>query len=39
LSHLLNHGISSRPMQMKKVYRLAGFCGVVAMLKIYDKIK
>lgn len=39
LSYLLNYGISSRPAQMKKVYRLLGFGGVVAMLKIYDKIK
>ncbi len=39
LSFLLNYGLSSRPMQIKKVYKLFGFAGVIFMLKLYDKIK
>ena len=39
LSYLLDWGLSSRPKQIKKIYKLLGFDGVVTMLKIYDKIK
>ena len=39
LSYLLNYGLSSRPLQIKKFYRLLGFSGTVLMLKLYDKIK
>ena len=39
LSFLLNYSLSSRPLQIKKVYRLSGLDGVITMLKIYDKIK
>lgn len=39
LAYLLDNGISSRPAKIKKVYRLAGFGGVICMLKLYDKIK
>ena len=39
LSYLLDYSKSSRPQQMKKVYKLAGFAGVTAMLTILDKIK
>lgn len=39
LSHLLDHSLSARPAKMRKVYRLAGFGGVILMLKMYDRIK
>lgn len=39
LSYLLDYSLSARPLQIKKYYKLAGFGGVILMLKIYDKIK
>lgn len=39
LSFLLNYGLSTRPLQIKKFYKLGGFAGVIFMLKMYDKIK
>jgi len=39
LSYLLGHSLSLRPQKMKKVYKLAGFSGVILMLKAYDRIK
>ena len=39
LSYLLDYSLSARPLQIKKYYKLAGFDGVILMLKIYDKIK
>lgn len=39
LSYLLDHSLSARPAKMRKVYRLAGFGGVILMLKMYDRIK
>lgn len=39
LSPLLNYSMSKRPMMIKKVYRIMGFNGTVAMLKILDKVK
>lgn len=39
LSYLLDYSLSSRPIQIRKFYRLVGLNGVVLMLKIYDKIK
>ena len=39
LNFLLNYSLSSRPMQIKKVYRIAGFSTVIAMLKFVDKLK
>jgi len=39
LAYLLNYGLSARPLQIRKFYKLLGFGGVILMLKIYDKIK
>lgn len=39
ISDILNHSMSNRPQQISKIYRLVGFTGVTAMLKILDKIK
>lgn len=39
LSHLLDYSMSNRPRQIKKVYKIAGFKGVTAMLTILDKIR
>lgn len=39
LSYLLEASLSTRPLQIRKFYKLAGFDGVVLMLKFYDKIK
>ena len=39
LAYLLNYGLSARPLQIRKFYKLSGFGGVILMLKIYDKIK
>ena len=36
LSFLLNYGLSTRPLQIKKFYKLGGFAGVIFMLKMYD---
>ena len=39
LSELLNYSISSRPMQIRKYYKILGFWGTVTLLKIYDKVR
>ena len=39
LSYLLDYSLSSRPSKIKKFYKIAGFNGVILMLKIYDRIK
>ena len=39
LSELLNYSISSRPRQIRKYYKILGFTGTVALLKIYDKVR
>lgn len=39
LSYLLDYSLSSRPQKIRKFYKIAGFDGVVMMLKIYDRIK
>lgn len=39
LSYLLDYSMSNRPQQIKKVYKIAGFKGVTAMLTILDKIR
>lgn len=39
ISEILNYSMSSRPQQISKIYKLVGFTGVTAMLKILDKIK
>lgn len=39
LSGLLDYSLSSRPQKIGKFYKLAGFGGVIAMLKLYDRIK
>lgn len=39
LSRLLDYSLSSRPLQIKRFYKLLGFGGTVLMLKLYDKIK
>ena len=39
LSVLLNYSISSRPMQIKKYYKILGLSGTVTLLKIYDKVR
>ena len=39
LSSLLKYSLSSRPLQIKKVYKFFGLGGVILMLKLYDKIK
>ena len=39
LSSLLDYSLSDRPLKIRKLYRLAGFSGVVLLLKIYDRIK
>ena len=39
LSYLLNYGLSKRPLQIKKYYRLFGLTGTVLLLKLYDRIK
>lgn len=39
LSYLLNYGLSQRPLQIRKYYKMFGFNGTVMLLKIYDKIK
>lgn len=39
ISGILEYSMSSRPQQISKIYRLVGFTGVTAILKIIDKIK
>ena len=39
ISDILDHSMSSRPQQISKIYKLTGFAGVTAILKIIDKIK
>lgn len=39
LSYLLDHSLSARPQKIRMVYKLAGFGGVILLLKIYDRIK
>ena len=39
LSYLLDYSLSDRPKKIKKFYKIAGFDGVILMLKIYDRIK
>lgn len=39
LSSLLNYGMSKRPMVINKAYKIIGFNGTIAMLKILDKVK
>ena len=39
LSYLLDYSLSPRPMKIRKFYKIAGFEGVIMMLKIYDRIK
>ncbi|MBQ8894627.1 MAG: glycosyltransferase [Clostridia bacterium] len=39
LSFLLDYGISARPIQIKKIYRILGFDGVIFLLKMYDRLK
>lgn len=39
LSYLLDYSLSARPAKMKKIYKIAGFNGVIFMLKLYDRIK
>lgn len=39
LSSLLNYSMSKRPLMIKKAYKIIGFNGTIAMLKIFDKVK
>jgi hypothetical protein len=39
ISDILDYSQSSRPQQIRKVYKLVGFAGVTAMLTVLDKIK
>lgn len=39
ISDILNYSQSTRPQQIKKVYKLVGFKGVTLMLTVLDKIK
>lgn len=39
LAVLLDYGLNSRPLQIRKVYKFLGLGGVILMLKAYDKIK
>jgi len=39
LSRLLDYGISTRPIQIRKVYKLIGFHGVIFMLSFLDKLR
>lgn len=39
LSFLLDFSINNRPAQIRKVYKIAGFSAVIAMLTIVDRLK
>ena len=39
LSFLLDYSINNRPSQIRKVYKIAGFGGVIIMLKFVDKLR
>lgn len=39
LSYLLDYGISTRPIQIRKMYKLTGFGGVVFALTFLDKLR
>lgn len=39
LSYLLDYGISTRPVQIRRMYRMTGFGGVVFALTLLDKLR